>query len=318
VRLLEKKEALPAETTWVQFILDEPLAAVNGDHYVIRSPNDTLGGGIIVDAHPKQRHRRFRPDTIGNLKARSEGKIEETLLAALKSKPPQELDKLLSEISVDSELALAGIESLIQQGLAIRNGEGKNALLFTEIAWKQTVENILGMVREYHKKFPLRPGIAKAEISNKVKLGKHFQDVLQKLFSGGLLVEEFSLVRLPEYQVKLQPAQQSQVDAYLHQLTQNPYSPAPDIALEPDLLNLLVYRGEVLKTVAGVVFSTAAYNEMVAKILAHIKKNGKITVAEARDLLGSSRKYILALLEQMDEIKLTKRVGDERIAGEKA
>jgi selenocysteine-specific elongation factor len=57
---------------------------------------------------------------------------------------------------------------------------------------------------------------------------------------------------------------------------------------------------------------------MVAKILAHIKKNGKITVAEARDLLGSSRKYILALLEQMDELKLTKRVGDERIAGEKA
>jgi selenocysteine-specific elongation factor len=318
VRLLEKKEALPAETTWVQFILDEPLAAVNGDHYVIRSPNDTLGGGIIVDAHPKQRHRRFRPDTIGNLKARSEGKIEETLLAALKSKPPQELDKLLSEISVGSELALAGIESLIQQGLAIRNGEGKNALLFTEIAWKQTVENILGMIREYHKKFPLRPGIPKAEISNKVKLGKHFQDVLQKLFSEGLLVEEFSLVRLPDYQVKLQPAQQSQVDAYLHQLNQNPYSPAPDIALEPDLLNLLVYRGEVVKTVAGVVFSTTAYNEMAAKILAHIKKNGKITVAEARDLFGSSRKYILALLEQMDEIKLTKRVGDERIAGEKA
>ena len=97
VRLLEKKEALPAETTWVQFILDEPLAAINGDHYVIRSPNDTLGGGIFVEVHPGQRHRRFRPDTIGNLKARSEGKIEETLLAALKSKPPQELDKLLSD-----------------------------------------------------------------------------------------------------------------------------------------------------------------------------------------------------------------------------
>ena len=317
VRLLEKKEALPSETTWVQFILDEPLATVNGDHYVIRSPNDTLGGGIIVDVHPKQRHRRFRPDTISNLKARGEGKIEETLLAALKSKQPQELDKLLSESSVDPELTLSGIESLIQQGTAVRVGEGKNALLFTETAWKQTINNILTMVREYHQKFPLRPGIPKAEISNKVKLGKHFQDALQKLFSEGFLVEEFSLVRLPDYQVKLVPAQQSQIDAYLHQLNQNPYSPAPDIALEPDLLNLLVYREEVIKTVAGVVFSSAAYNEMVSKILDYIKKNGKITVAEARDLLGSSRKYILALLEQMDEIKLTKRMGDERVVGEK-
>ena len=84
VRLLEKKEALPSETTWVQFILDEPLAVVNGDHYVIRSPMDTLGGGIIVEAHPKQRHRRFRPETIGNLKARSEGKVEETSPGRLK------------------------------------------------------------------------------------------------------------------------------------------------------------------------------------------------------------------------------------------
>ena len=71
----------PGETTWVQFILDEPLAAANGDHYVIRSPMDTLGGGIIVEAHPRQRHRRFRPETIENLKARGEGKAEETLLA---------------------------------------------------------------------------------------------------------------------------------------------------------------------------------------------------------------------------------------------
>ncbi len=317
VRLLEKKEALPSETTWVQFILDEPLAVVNGDHYVIRSPMDTLGGGIIVEAHPKQRHRRFRPETIGNLKARSEGKVEETLLAGLKSKQPQELDKLLAESSMDPELALSGIDSLIQQGIVIRVGEGKNSLLFTESDWKQTVDNILSIVREYQKKFPLRPGIPKAEIGNKVKLGKHFQDALQKLFSEGFLAEESSFVRLPGYEVKLSPAQQLQIDSYLRQLNLNPYSPAPDISLEPDLLNLLVYKGEVIKTVAGVVFSVTAYNEMVLKILAQIKKNGKITVAEARDILGSSRKYVLALLEQMDELKLTKRSGDERIMGEK-
>ena len=239
------------------------------------------------------------------------------LLAGLKSKQPQELDKLLSDSSMDPELALSGIDSLIQQGIVIRVGEGKNSLLFTESDWKQTVDNILSIVREYHKKFPLRPGIPKAEISNKVKLGKHFQDALQKLFSEGFLVEESSFVRLPDYEVKLSPAQQLQIDAYLHQLNLNPYSPAPDISLEPDLLNLLVYKGEVIKTVAGVVFSATAYNEMVLKILAQIKKNGKITVAEARDILGSSRKYVLALLEQMDELKLTKRLGDERIMGEK-
>jgi selenocysteine-specific elongation factor len=47
--------------------------------------------------------------------------------------------------------------------------------------------------------------------------------------------------------------------------------------------------------------------------LAHIRKNGKINVGEVRDMFGSSRKYVLPLLEQMDEAKLTKRVGDDRV-----
>ncbi len=122
---------------------------------------------------------------------------------------------------------------------------------------------------------------------------------------------------MPGHQIKLTPAQQAKIDAYLRQLSQNPYSPAPDIALEPDLLNLLIDRGQVVKTTAGVIFSAAAYNDMVAKIMARIKKNGKITLAEVRDMFQSSRKYVLALLEYMDEKKLTKRVGDDRVAGEK-
>jgi selenocysteine-specific elongation factor len=94
VRLLEKEEVQPGELTWVQFVLDEPLALTNGDHYIIRSPMETLGGGIVVEAHPKERHRRFRPETIENLKVRGEGKIEETILAALRAKQPQQSDFL--------------------------------------------------------------------------------------------------------------------------------------------------------------------------------------------------------------------------------
>ena len=316
VRVLEKKEALPGETTWVQFILDAPMAVVNGDHYVIRSPNETLGGGIILDAHPQQRHRRFCPEIIENFKTRSEGKIEKTLLTILKSKPPLEPDKLIEESGLNEELVLSGIETLIQQGAVVSTGEGKNVLLYPESAWHQTVEGILALVREYHRQFPIRPGIPKAEINNKIKLGKHFQDIMQKLISQGLVVEESSLVHLPGFQIKISPGQQVQADTYMKQLNLNPYSPAAGISLDTDLLNLLVYRGDVVKTASGTVFSAAAFSEMVLIISNHLKQSGKITVAEARDLLGSSRKYVLALLEQMDEMKLTKRVGDERVAGE--
>jgi selenocysteine-specific elongation factor len=317
VRLLEKEEVQPGDTTWVQFLLSGPLAAVNGDHYVIRSPMDTLGGGLIVEAHPRQRHRRFRPETIENLKARGEGKTAETLLAALKAKQPQELAGLLAQSNLEPEAAGSALESLLREGKVVAVGEGKNGLLFTAAAWQQLVENILSLVREYHRRFPLRLGIPKAEISSKVKLGPHFPDMLQKLFREDLLTEESALVRLPSYQIKLTADQRSKMEAYLRQLKQNPYSPAPDIVLEPDLMNLLVDRAQAVKTATGVVFSAPSYDEMAAKILSYLRENGQITLAEVRDMFQTSRKYAQALLEHMDEKKLTRRVGDERVMGEK-
>jgi selenocysteine-specific elongation factor len=317
VRVLEKEDVKAGETTWVQFVLDEPLAAVNGDRYVIRSPMDTLGGGTIIEAHPKERHRRYKAETIENLKVRGEGQIEAVLLAALKAKQPQEWSLLLAQSNLNPETAQAAIEVLIESGSVVALGEGQNQLLFTDAAWKQIEENMTAAVRDYHRKYPLRLGIPRAEISSKVKLGAHFTDGLQRLVKAGLVVEENALVRLQGYAVKLTKDQQARLEAYLKQLNQNPYAPSPEISLEPDLLNLLIDRGEVVKTISGVVFASAAFNDMTAQVLARIKQNGKISLAEARDMFQSSRKYLLATLEHLDEKKITKRMGDDRVAGER-
>lgn len=317
LRLIEKDEAQPGETTWAQFILEEPLAVVNGDHYVIRSPMDTLGGGVIIDSHPRQHFRRFRLETIENLKTRAEGKSEGALRAILQAKQPQETAGLISQSNLPTEEARAAIESLIQQGKLTAIGEGNKSLLFTTQFWDQMLKNILDIVQDYHRKFPLRPGIPRAEISSKVKLGSHFLDFLQKLFKEGILVEENALVRLPSFQIKLTAVQQSNINTFLDQLNKSPYAPAPDVVLEPDLLNLIIEQGKVVKTASGVIFSGTAYADMAAKVLAGIKKNSKITLAETRDLFQNSRKYAQALLEHMDEKKLTKRVGDDRVLGEK-
>jgi selenocysteine-specific elongation factor len=317
VRVLEKEDVQPGETTWVQFVLDEPIAVVNSDRYVIRSPMDTLGGGIVIESHPKERHRRFKAETIENLKVRGEGKIEATLLAALKARQPQERALLLAQSNLDPELAQSTIDALIENGSIIALGEGKSSLLFTDIAWKQVAENMAAMVRDYHRKYPLRLGIPRAEIASKVKLGAHFQEGLQFLIKAALVDEENALVRLQGHEVKLTSEQQNRLDAYLKQLNQNPYSPAPDVILEPDLLNLLIDRGQAVKTVAGVIFASAAFEAMTSQIMTRIKQNGKITLAEVRDMFQSSRKYTLAILEHLDDKKLTKRVGDDRVVGEK-
>ena len=60
-------------------------------------------------------------------------------------------------------------------------------------------------------------------------------------------------------------------------------------------------------------FLRETYEEALARLLAYLREHGKITAAEARDVLGTTRKYILPLLEHMDERRITRRVGDERV-----
>jgi selenocysteine-specific elongation factor len=52
---------------------------------------------------------------------------------------------------------------------------------------------------------------------------------------------------------------------------------------------------------------------MVNRIRAHLQAQGKITVAQVRDLFGTSRKYALGLMEHLDAQGITRRVGDERV-----
>jgi len=54
---------------------------------------------------------------------------------------------------------------------------------------------------------------------------------------------------------------------------------------------------------------------MVERVTEHLRRHGTITVAEARDLFGTSRRYVLPLLEHLDQRRVTRRQGDERVLG---
>jgi len=128
-----------------------------------------------------------------------------------------------------------------------------------------------------------------------------------------VLVDEGLVVRLPEFTIKLSPAQQTKISAFLRDLGDNPYSPSMEHMPEPELLALLAEQRQVVKLTENIVISTRAYNEMKTEVLAQLVKNGKITLAEVRDLLKTSRKYAQALMEYLDGQKITRRVGDERV-----
>ena len=153
----------------------------------------------------------------------------------------------------------------------------------------------------------------KVELGSRLKLGSHVTAALVNLERQGVIVEEGGILRLPSHQVRLTPAQQAKIDAFLKSLTANPYSPPGEFIPEPDLVNMLVAQGKAVKVSDSIVFSAFAYQEMVTKVTVKIKESGKVGLGEVRDMFGTSRKYAQALLEYMDKEKITRRVGDDRV-----
>jgi len=312
VHLLEKAELQPGETAWAQLSLSKPVALVKGDHFIIRASGDTLGGGEVIESHAR-RYRRFRPAIIQGLKTKKEGTAEGVIMALLETRQPLELPALLAQCNLSTSEAQSAVGVLIQQKKVVGVAGGGHRLLFTTLGWKRLIEKAIAIVHDYHRRFPVRLAIPRVELGNKLGLGTYSPAILQRLLDEGILIEEGLAVRLPTHRIQLTQAQQTKIDAFLDSVAQNPYVPPSDLVPEADLLNLLIEQHRVVKVSDNVVFSAATYNEMVERVIAHIKARGKVTLAEVRDMFKTSRKYALAFLEHLDEKKITHRIGDERV-----
>jgi selenocysteine-specific elongation factor len=312
VRLLEGDELRPGDSTWAQLSLERPLAVIDGDRYIIRSPIETLGGGSVIDARAR-RLRRRRPEVIANLRVREGGSDEEVIMALLETGPPLKFSVLVTRSHLPVAKVDPAIASLVGSGKVTALGEGKNRVFFAESGWRRLVERAVSALVEYHKKYHARPGMPKVELSTRLKIGDFISMALDNLVKQRILVVEGGYLRLPSHRVQLTPAQQARVDAFLKSLTATPYSPPSELIPESDLLNMLIEQGQVVKVSDNVVFAASVYREMVAKVTTRIKEKGRITLGEVRDMFATSRKYAQALLEYLDREKVTRRIGDDRV-----
>jgi selenocysteine-specific elongation factor len=312
VRLLEADELRPGAATWAQLSLERPLAVIDGDRFIIRSPIETLGGGGVIDARAR-RLRRFRPEVMENLRMRDGGTDAEMVMALLEAGPPLEISALAARSRLPPERFNLVIGSLISTGRAVPLGEGERRVLLTSSGWQRLRDRAVAALADYHKKYPARPGMPRVEMGTRLKLGDTVALALDALVKQGVLVVAGGLIRLPSHRVQLTPPQQAKIDAFIKSLAASPYSPSSELIPEPDLLNFLIGQGRVVKVSDNVVFAAPVYQEMVARITARIREKGKITLGEVRDMFGTSRKYAQALLEYLDGEKVTRRVGDDRV-----
>ena len=316
VRLLEATTLKPGEEGWAQVHLEQRLPLVKGDTFVVRSPLGTLGGGRIVDPAPR-RHRRGQPAVLRRLEALERGTPREALLQALPPREPLELRTLVERVGLPADQARREVESLLDEGLVLAMG-GKTldagTALYSSSAWGHVAERAAQALREHHREHPLRPGLPREELRSRLGLpSASYGRVLAALTAQGVLVEEGALVRAPDHEVRLGPEQERAASAYLRALEAQPYSPPTDGRPDPELLAVLASQGKVVRISADVVFASGAYERMVERIVERLGESGKITVADVRDMFGASRKYALPLLEYLDQQRITRRVGDERV-----
>ena len=310
--LLDRPELAPGEEGWAQLRLAGPVAVVKGDRFVLRTPNDTVGGGQIVDVHPK-RHRRNHEPTLSALESLLKGSPEEALLAALRRVEPASLAAIAGETDMSLDDLRSMVEALVQEGRVVALGE----TLMTAEGFAALGERARSAVEAYYQEHPLRRGIPREELRSRLNLDERvFVAALARWAGDGLLADLGASVALPGRAPALTPEQQTQADTYLQALAASPYAPPTDQTPAPDLLSYLEETERVVSVGEGVVFTREAYDEMVERITGHLRSEGSITLAQVRDMFGASRKYAQALLEQLDRNRVTRRVGDERVLRE--
>ena len=316
LRLLERDTLEPGETGWAQVKLDAQLAVVKGDYYVIRSNRTTLGGGNIVETHAR-RHRRRHAPTIERLEAMELGSTQDVLLKTIETAEPSEFGALVNRANMDADTVKAELEAMAADGLVVplgSSGVGRGSFAFTAGGWNGVVERARQSLEAFYRQFPLRRGAPKEELRSRLGMTAQVFNLAFARLKEQLVVEEDgALARLPGYEPTLSEAQSKQVDAYIRTLESEPFSPPTDDPLDDEVLNLLDEQGKVVRVSDTVVYSADAYERMVEIVSEYIRENGEISVANVRDVLGTSRKYALALMDYMDHKRITRRVGDARV-----
>lgn len=320
--LLDTEHLSPGADGWVQIRLDQPIAAVAGDHFIIRraSPSQTLGGGRIVDTQPR-RHRRFRNDVLQNLETRSTGTTEERLVQLL-ADGPIELRTLAERLSIDLDSARSSVASVDDLVAPLGPGDdvplAPNRLIIRRDRLESERLSIVNLLHDYHRRWPLRRGMPREEIKSRITIrGRAADALLQSLAAEFSIADLGSLIALPDHQIALSQDQQRRAGAYLAALAAEPVSPpAPDaFGVDPDLLAAMAELGQVVRIADGVVYGVDELAQIERQVREIIDERESITLAEFRDVFGTSRKYAQAVLEYFDQQRVTRRVGDARVRG---
>ncbi len=329
VILLDREELEPGESCYVQLRLEDEAVALRGDRFVIRSysPMETIGGGLVLEPNPPKR-KRYNKDVMEELKLKESGSPIQVLekVISLNSSGFPGISQLAKLTGSSREELKPLLEELVSNGKVREFHGGSEKVYIHKGYYSHLLSKAVSILGQFHSCYPLRSGMPVEEFRSRLfgsGKGNYTDDILKSMEREECIRAKAYAVFLHDFSIDLTPRHREIRDHLLEMLEQGGYSP-PGMGkiLESasyreaelnEVLDMLVESGAVKRIDEDGLFLAKYYKSAVDIAVNHIRKEGSISLATFRDLLNTSRKYAMALLEEMDRDKVTRRTGDNRV-----
>lgn len=328
VVLLDKEILTAGESCYAQLRLEEEIAVRAGDKYVVRfySPMETVGGGSVIEAVAKKA-KRFDDNKLKSLRIKEKGDSKDIIENLI-----LENSYLLPSIGDIAKISAKKADEVLRDVLLL---EEENKLTVFRMKndtciWhmdyeKEMTGHIVEYMEEFHKKFPYKMGVKKAEIKSKFfKETKQivYDEIIGLYLNKEILKISHDILSLKSFVIKEDEKFVDVKKAILDLLSNNRYDTVRltdimELGKEKqsteDVLNYLIDIEMVSKIADETYVLKESLENIKNGIKAFIEKNGKISAGEFRDIFDTNRKFAITVLEYLDGIKFTKRVDNDRV-----
>ncbi len=328
VVLLGQDALEPGQSAFAQVLLERPTLALPGDRFIVRqySPMLTIGGGEILDSHPR-RHRRSDVAAVKRLEVLKDGSLDARVLAHVQEAGVHavEIGELVGRLGLPEPRAREIVSSLAASGAVKVLGDNPLVVAAAE-PFTRATRTILDAVRRFHETDPLVPGIGRDDLKGRVLRDASpalFRGAIDHLVAARQLALNQDLVHVFDRKVTL-GGEDEQVRNQLTKRFAALGLQAPAMseviaslgvaAATAKKIVLLLVRDNVLVKINE---DTFVHRDALQKLIQDVRAlkvtNARLGVREFKELTGLSRKFAVPLLEYLDGQRITRRMGDERV-----
>ncbi|MGC9371719.1 MAG: selenocysteine-specific translation elongation factor [Thermovirgaceae bacterium] len=326
VSLLDRKTIEPGAEGLAQLFPEEPLAASIDQPFIFRfySPLRTIGGGrILSPVGTRTKGKKSRESYRQFIEALSKThNADERLRLFLLRQKYGTIADLAVKTQEEAGTLSRKLEGMEQKGeVVLLNAPDLDVMISS--FYSETAASAKETLKALHKRQTENPGMTAEELSKALPGNFHprtARKVIEKLVADRYLEETSQRLHLPGFVPEKEGALNERANAILTFCSKKGVNMADVEELQKVLeikekqlkeaLDILKVQKKIFTLQGGYVIDRQTLSKVV-ETLSEIEDD--ITIGTVRDATGSSRKFILPILELLDSMGVTRRIQEKRI-----